>query len=233
MQKYANLYNQGKKDVRPGGNSCLNTFRRIEVYGFLAKNVFKKYSFKLDSSYIFNGREVYRVSFEYNKNKGSIDIFSDKMHIKNINMSGAIIFSFALNERVRGRANVNFVYFNNQPYLSSIMTYYKKGKLEYYNNLLVLMQKTKGFKYSKSEYWAISGSEDNPFIKYYPAKWKSYKIGNLNRKQIEKDLATEGISLEQQFKNNANKYFVDKPDNEDLRSNSDAEKFIKKLEKLF
>ncbi len=230
--KYATSIDTSLNNVLPSASNGLNNFRRIELKGILSKK-YSKYKYSLQGSYTFNGREVLTIKFKHSSKseEGTIDVFSDNLNIKSISVSGNNVFSGALNRIVRGKVNISFVYYKNRPFVSSVKTYYKKGKLEYWNNIWILMQKNSDFNFTDKEYWAINANDINPLVKYYPKKWIDYKLCGLNKTIIERDLRINKLNLQQQFIQNSGKFFVETSENKNYIT--DANKFMRRVKKLF
>lgn len=195
----------GKKEILSSSDN-VNQYRRFEYGGPLSKN-YKKFNCKIDSSYVQNGLHYYNISFDGKRFKGAISFCENNFHITKVEYETTELFSTPFDTLMRGNVSIAFNYFDNVPFVSKIETNYTFQKLSHQNTLLILAQKTKGFKLSSDQYWAFNTYAANPFLEYIPEKWKSLKIGLDNEYDIvSKDLFLDGKSIEQQFKLNSGKW---------------------------
>jgi len=193
-----------------GGMSAdlsLNGFRRMEVEGALSGN----YSYRLDSVYLEDNHLMYSVSYKGRGEKGKFYIDGDNLQVKRINAEVHHFWSKPFNRRVAGKFDLQFQYYNNQPYISTIRSYYDKDGLEHWNDLTILIQKLDEFTIESRELQLrINNYNSSSLITYRPEEWLTYSLpDHPDYKKIEEDITSgSGLSLENQFiKNSTGKYF--------------------------
>lgn len=215
--------------VSNAGGANLNVFRCFEISGILSVKNSKKYNFKIDSSYFINNNQVISINFKKGESNGTIHVISESKKIVKIECSTKNLWSTKYKKRVRANVNIQFNYFNNAPYISSIVSYYEKDGYEHFNTLTILVQKFNEFQLSKKEYWSINNYSYNPYIIYHQGIWQNFTIPiDDDYKKIESDLATNKFSLEEQFVNFSGQWFFPNKSKSEL-----ARKTILKLKSNF
>jgi hypothetical protein len=206
--KYTKLHPEVFSEIPPSGSLTLNCFRQIEYAGLLSKKG-ERYNYTLDSIYTYGNREVYSIKYSYDLDKGNIEIYRDNFQLKRIICNSVDIWSSPLNKIIRGQAIIDFINFNNHSFISSISTFYNSRELEHWNKLSILIYKLSDFKVSKNEYWSINANEINPLVQYLPEKWEKWGIReDEDYSKIANELKSDTLSLDQQFKYNSGKYFI-------------------------
>ena len=196
------------QNVLPAGGVNLNVFRYFEIDGILSLKDYKKYNYKIDSSYFIKNNSVYSIGFKGNGDNGSIHVFANSRQILKIECSTNKFWSTAFHKRINAKVDIQFNYFGTTPFVSAINSYYKYNDLEHYNSLKNLLQKFNNLELSQDEYWSMNSFDHNPFINYLPEKWKNYNIPKDNDyNTIEADLKSTGIGLEEQFINYSGRWF--------------------------
>jgi hypothetical protein len=195
-------YPYSVENVSSADGTNLNVFRCIELGGILSLRDYKKYSYKIDSTYYIKDSPVYRVRFDGRGDNGTIHVFADNQQILEIECTTKDLWSTAFHKRVNGKVKIRFNYFDETPFLSSVESYYNYQGLEHNNSLTVLLQKLDKFEMNRDEYWSMNAYSGNPFIEFSPEKWETYNILRDNDYSIiASDLNLRGITLEEQFVN--------------------------------
>ncbi len=220
---------RSEEQVSNAGGANLNVFRYFEISEILSVKNSKKYNFKIDSSYFNNNNQVISINFKKGESNGIIHVFSESKKIVKIECSTKYLWSTKYKKRVHANINVQFNYFNNVPYISSIVSYYEKDGFEHFNTLTILVQKFNEFLLTKEEYWSINNYSYNPYIIYHQGVWQNFMIPvDDDYKKIETDLATKEFSLEEQFVNFSGQWFFPNKSKSEL-----ARKTILKLKSNF
>lgn len=197
---------QNSNAVSSGDN--INQFNRFEYYGPLSKK-HNQYDYKIDSSYIQNGVHFYKVVFEGEKIRGTVSFNSNNFYITDVEYETIDLFSMPFRKRLEGKVSIQFIYYDDVPFVSKIRTDYTYQKFSHQNTLVILSQKIKDFSLSFDEYWAFETYSSLPFIEYIPEKWNLLHIDtevNNEYKLIQNDLFINNKSLEQQFRDNSGKW---------------------------
>lgn len=220
--KIANQHKEWKKykryvkienadNILPGGSSNLNLLRYFETKGILSERPFKKYKFTKDSSYYKNENLVYIIHFKNKIDEGNIHIYKHNREILKIKCVTSKYWSTAFNKRVKANALINFKYFHNSPFITKIITDFSHKKLNYTNNLEILIQKFNNFNLTNEDYWALNNYDTNPFIKYNPEQWTKLKIiPHSNYEIIQNNFHQNGHNLYEQFRNSSDKWYSKK-----------------------
>ncbi len=217
------------QNIAPSGGSNLNAFRYLELWGLLSNKYYKKYSYKIDSTYFIRNNPIYCIRFNGNIAKGTMHVFADSKQLLKIECSINKYWSTAYHKRVDAQISIQFNYFEKTPFILSILAKYKYEKLEYQNYLEVLVQKFNGFELNKKEYWSMNIYDHNPYIEYIPKEWEARNIkidDDYNR--IETDLKSNTTSIEKQFENYSGRWFFTNKKGSEL-----AKSKIKKLKRNF
>ena len=195
-------------NVAPSGGSNLNVFRYFEIKGVLSKKYYKKFNYKIDSTYYIGNKLVRCIDFKGNNTKGSMHVFANTKQILKIECSTDKYWSNAFHKRIDTQVNIQFNYFDKTPFISSIIANYKHKGLEYQNSLTVLTQKFNDFKLTKDEYWSMNSYDLNPYIEYSPKDWKKYDIEiDKDLEKVENDLKSEKFNLNEQFVYSSGRWF--------------------------
>lgn len=217
------------QNVVPGGGSNLNIFRYVELNGLLSNKYYKKYTYKIDSTYYIGNNAVYCIDFNGSIAKGRMYVFADSKQILKIEFTTNKYWSTAFQKRVDAQVGIQFNYFEKQPFVSSIHAEYKKENLNYQNNLEILVQKFNNFEFSKEEYWSLNSYDHNPYIEYIPKEWKTKNIQiDMDYDKIASDLNADTITLEKQFVNYSGRWFF-----KNVKGSELAKSKIKQLKQNF
>ena len=204
----ANNKGYNVQNVRPSGGSNLNLFRYFELYGLLSNKYSDKYNYKIDSTYSIGNNAVYCIDFIGDIAKGKMYVFADSKQLLKIECTTNKYWSTAFHKRVDAQVSIQFIYFENTPFISSILTNYKNGRLEHQNYLEVLFQKFNDFELSKEEYWSLNSYDANPYIEYIPNVWAASNIKiESDYNIIKNDLKLPATTLEKQFENYSGRWF--------------------------
>ncbi len=229
MSREKRVAKQGEGQIPNAGEANLNVFRYIEIDGILSSAQIKKYSFKTDTTYFVNNNYVIRVHFKGNGDDGTIDILSESKKILKISCSTKKQWSTISQHRERANITVQFNYFDDTHYISSIDSYYKYRRFEHFNTLTILVQKFNEFQLTKEEYWSLNNYSLNPYILYHDNIWSEFATPiDSDYKTIETDLTTDKYSLEEQFRNFSGQWFFPNKNKSEL-----ARKTIAGLEHNF
>lgn len=205
-KEYRTSFNS--ENVSLSGGSNLNIFRYMEISGLLSNKHVNRYSCKMDSTYFIGDNLVYSIHFSGDIAKGRMDVFADTKQIHEIAFSTGKYWSNAFHKRVDAEVNVQFNYFNDTPFISSIDASYKHKELEYTNTLTILVQKFNDFRLNESEYWSLNLYDSNPYIEYLPEAWELYNIKvDQDYEKIKSDLNSDTVTIDQQFVNFSGRWF--------------------------
>lgn len=100
--------------------------------------------------------------------KGKVHVFADSKHLIKIEWTTNAYFSNAFHRSVNANVYIMFNYFDNMPFVSSILAEFKKENLEYQNYLEILSQKFNDIDIREEEYRGLSLFDYNPYIEYDP-----------------------------------------------------------------
>lgn len=204
---WINYKEDNKESVTPSGSSNLNVFRYLESKGLLSNKYYRKYNYKIDSTYFIGNNPVYCIGFKGSIAKGSVHILVDSKQIIRIDCLTDKYWSNAFHKRLDAQVSIQFNYFDNTSFISSINANYEYKSLEYQNSLEVLVQKFNDFKLNKDEYWSMNTYASNPYIEYLPKEWKSYDIKEDDDfGKIETDLSST-TNLDKLFVNYSGRWF--------------------------
>jgi hypothetical protein len=200
------------KTVSPSGSSNLNIFRYLEISGLLSKKHYNKYKFEIDSSYYIGNTPVYCIKFNGNVARGKMHVFPDSKKILKIECTTDRYWSNAFHKRLKAQVSIRFNYFDNTPFVSSILASYKNKELEYQNYLEILVQKFNDFALSESQYWSINDYDSNPYIHYNSEEWLQFDIKKEEEyEKIAIDLSINLTGLDKHFENHSGQWvFLDK-----------------------
>ena len=230
--KYKENCASNNENVLPGSGNNYNVFGCMEISGLLSNKDSKKYSYKIDSTYFIGNNAVYIIDFEKDNQKGKVHVFADSKYLIKIEWTTNAYFSNAFHRRVNANVYIQFNYFDNKPFVSSILAEFKKDNLEYQNYLEILSQKFNDIDIREEEYRGLSLFDYNPYIEYDPKEWITRNIENdPDYDKIEKDLTGGKISLEKYFENYSGRWFF-KDDKISTWQESGISK-IKQLERSF
>ncbi|MDN5203647.1 carboxypeptidase-like regulatory domain-containing protein [Fulvivirgaceae bacterium BMA10] len=225
--KYANPYN----DLPLGGSNTLNAYRRFELNGPLSIKNNHKFRYHLDSSYVWQNQWVHCIKFSKGEEKGEIQIVENDFSIKRVHLTTRHLWSIHLKKQVKGKLAIEFNYFDNQPFVSSVEIQYNIAGIAYSNKLTVLSQKFDSFQLTQSDWGAINGNDQEPFINYEPILWEKYLVPEIKGyTNIHHDLSHEERNLDEQFLFNSKKYHTSKNASSQIEQ---ANHFIDKLKELF
>lgn len=226
--KYEENIGGNRATVVPGSDSNYTMFGRIEIGRLLSNRNSKKYSYKIDSTYYIGNEAVYLIDFTRGNEKGKVHVFADSKHLIKIELTTDIYYSYAIGETVNTQVNIQFNYYDNKPFVSSILAEFKNGKLEYQNYLEILSQKFNDFDLKEEEYWGLQGYSFNPYIEYNPKEWIARNIEkDPDYDKIERDLTADSISLEKHFANYSGRWFFT-----DQKQSTWVESGISKIKQL-
>lgn len=231
--KYEENLGLNRETVKPGSISNYNVFGCLEISGLLSNKDSKKYSYKIDSTYFIGNNAVYIIDFDNGGNqKGKVHVFADSKHLIKIDWTTNAYFCNAFHRRVNANVYIQFNYFDNMPFVSSILAELKKENLEYQNYLEILSQEFNDIDIREEEYRSISFFDYNPYIEYDPKEWIARNIENdPDYDKIEKDLTGGKISLEKHFENYSGRWFF--KDDKTLTWRESGILKIKQLERSF
>lgn len=207
--KYKDNSGSSCENVPPGSEQNYIAFGCVEIRGLLSNKYSKKYSYKIDSTYYIGDNAVYIIDFDGGKKKGKVHVFADSKQLIKIEFTTTNhYYSRAFEQWVNAKVNIQFNYFDNKPFVSSILAELKKDNLEYQNYLEILSQKFNDFELSEEEYWGLKHYSHNPWIVYDSKEWITRNIENdPDYDKIEKDLTGGKISLEKYFENYSGRWF--------------------------
>ncbi len=196
------------ENVVPGGGSNLNLFRYLESEGLLSKSHYKKFKYKMDSTYYVNNNLVYCIAFKGNIASGRMFVLANSKQIVKMECATTKYWSTAFQKRVDAQVDIHFNYFEEQPFVSSIQAQYNYQKLHYQNDLEILVQKFNQFDLSQNEYWSLNIYDQNPYVEYIPEEWITKNIqGDRDYRKIASDLEADSISMEKEFERYSGRWF--------------------------
>jgi len=204
-----------------GSSISLNAFRRFELEGVLAPQLSQKYKYNLDSFYMENDRMYYVVSYSRGQQKGKLVADADDYKIKYVKLQKGKVWD-KINQRLTvGEIDIEFQYFENKPYVSTVKTQYITDGIIYNNYFKVLLQKLNEFVIEKDDLWAINAYDINPYVQYVPEIWDAFGVSNaIQFSEINGSLVIN--VLENQFKSNSGKWYFDNQISIDLRERAKA-----------
>ncbi|ADF51664.1 carboxypeptidase-like regulatory domain-containing protein [Zunongwangia profunda] len=209
----------------PSGGANLNIFRYIELYGLLSEKHYRGYSYKIDSTYLFNNNIVYSIRFKGDIAEGTIHIFKESKEIFKIECTTNKYWSRAFHKLLTAKVRIAFNYFENTPFVSSINAHYENQNLLYQNDLEILVQKFQKFSLNENEYWSLNNYDGNPYIQYDPQEWRDLGITkDKDHEKIESDIP----SLEKEFQDYSGRWFFVNAQREEI-----ARTVIRRLKENF
>lgn len=227
--KYSRNVNNNQPGVFSASSTNLHFIRQIEISGLLSYDDYDDFDYELDSTFYHNNAMVYSISFEDRKTNGSIFVRTDNNQIVHIDYDGYGFWSTAFHKRVHANIQIRFNYFEETPFVSSVVSTYDKKGLSHTVELHVLKQKFADFTMTANESLSFSEFSHEPFIEYNPEEWEQKHISSISDYQtIETDLMDGETTLEEHFKANSGQWF--------FGSNGGtgrARKKIRELEKSF
>jgi hypothetical protein len=132
----------------------------------------------------------------------------DNKQILRIDITDDGFWSTPFHKRVKADIQITFSYYNETPFISSILSSYESKGIVHTNELRILSQKFDEFPLTKSEYWSFNEFSHNPFMTYEPKEWLQKNIpADPDYKAIERDLVGPDSSLEEHFITNSGKWF--------------------------
>jgi len=203
-----NVGSRNRSGVVSAAGSNLNFIRKIENSGLLSNDDYDDFDYELDSTFYHNNAMVYSISFEDGKTKGSILIRTDNNQIVHIDFDGHGFWSTPFHKRVHSNVQIRFNYFEETPFVSSVVSTYEKKGLTHTVELHVLTQKFADFTMTAQDALSFSEFSHEPFIQYNPLEWKQKHISPVSDYQtIEADLTDGETTLEEHFNANSGQWF--------------------------
>jgi carboxypeptidase-like protein len=153
------------------GSIGYNSYQFFEMAGPLSEYT-EKYRYKLDSVYKVGNEEVYKVSFNAkptfditaNFLKGHIIVYANSKRIVSADIKGELLWSTVFHERVLGEMKYDYVYYDEQPFLYLISTFYRKQNIEERTILQVDLQKFDEFEIGIYDLFDIATLAINPDV---------------------------------------------------------------------
>ncbi|TKG91130.1 carboxypeptidase-like regulatory domain-containing protein [Puteibacter caeruleilacunae] len=212
-----------------GGSSNLNVFRCIERHGLLTIKFWKRYQFRLDTTYFAGQMPIFKISFKNGSEKGILHVCSENQHIIRVEQSTKQYWSNLFYKRIPANITFTIDYYNEIPFLSNITSVANYKGVEYLNTLHILSQKLNDFSLNWKEYWSMQDYAGNPYITYDPVEWSKYTIPFYSSyEKMRLDLESNGLTLEEQFKQASNKWYFP-----EARKSDTAVRIVNDLKKLF
>ncbi len=209
-----------KREAAPiTGSVGLNASQYFESIGPLS-NYSDKYNYKLESVFEIDYEEAYKISFNTKAafklkgrfSKGYLIITSKDMKLVSAELSGEILWSSIFNERVMGNLHFEYVYFDDQPFLSRVETKYKKNNIEQVSVLQIDDQNFNTFEVPQNAVFDIQILASNPVVISDNKLLDRSSLG-INYTKLRLDLGSN-LSLEDQYVSaeGENFWYLERPD---------------------
>ena len=206
-----------------------NCFRVFETRGVLHLKSFKKYRFELESRYKENNRDVFKIGFNGQRQKGSILVDASSSQIIKIFGETNSLFSSLSQRRLSARYSYELVYFSSVPFISKANAQYRYRGVDHRIKYVNLLQKLDEFEMSNEEFWELNAIERVPEVMYDSDSFKKESPQKpRDYSEIEQDLLEGKGSLESYFEEEIDPWLHDRE--EEYRKINDK---ISSLRKFF
>lgn len=211
--KSSKRFRNERTDVPLGGEIGFNAYQYFEEIGPQSSHT-NQYKYVLDSVYQIGNEEVYKVRFNANPtfdlkaqfSKGHLFIYANSKKIIRAEVTGKLLWSPILHERMIGNMEFEYVYYGLQPFLFRISTQYKKKKIEERTILQIDLQKFDEVYIKDELIWYIADLADNPIISPSKELIKRAALG-IDFDELQKDLGFKESLWEQYMSEKGKNYW--------------------------
>ena len=212
LQYLTNLYLatpvKYQTDIAPGYNSALNCFRRFELNGPLNEASLNDFKYSELKSEIGSIKSLKFEAIYTNLNyEGIIFYNADNYRISKIVLIKCDFYSDVFLKSDIARVTINYSYFNNLCYITSLDIDFNRQELRQLINIQIMGQPSSTFDLDKNEWNTLSSNDVCPIIEYNEITLLN-SFFNKSIDTIRLSLETNCNTLEKQFiENNMKVYY--------------------------
>ena len=171
-----------KTETAPATTSTLRESLRFRYYGPFSNHKHSKFSFKIIDSestpeYVTlkcSGKKL--LNHMINFSDMYIRVDRENLQVLEVSYKTNTMYSMVFDGRLDGDVVIKYTYINEEPFVSSIETLYKKNNVVHKTFFEVIEQKLESFDLNKDEFWAFNTIDRFPYIDYNESQWDELQI---------------------------------------------------------